>query len=78
MASLTTRPSDSGAAPAAIVPDSLGQQESSDVTAVRTAFNRAFNQLNQAPEQIWIAYSGGLDSTVLLHLAAGQRDSGLF
>lgn len=78
MASLTTRPSDSSAASAAVVPGSPGEQNPRDITAVCGAFNRAFNELAHPPEHVWIAYSGGLDSTVLLHLAAGQRNNGLF
>lgn len=50
---------------------------SARATAVETAFVAAFSSANLRRPRLWIAYSGGLDSSVLLHLAARQRQCGL-
>jgi len=56
----------------------LVRQLAEQAAVVEAAFILALKTAGLNSHHFWIAFSGGLDSTVLLHLAAGQRQQELF
>ena len=84
MVSSTTPPSDpvsdhkQGQNQQILTPEESTEKIAEQATVVETAFIRALEAAELDSHRIWVAFSGGLDSTVLLHLAAGHRHKELF
>lgn len=72
MANLAKQPDTPSASPTS---DEQGAQQAAGVDL---AFEQALKSVDIGSGRFWVAYSGGLDSTVLLHLAARHRDRGWY